>query len=67
MEKRFNYYGKWVFVDVIGLSCGIEAGDAVTITKKKGQMVSGTKKDGTPVKFHHTNLTNHYFVRPSSL
>ena len=63
MEKRFNYYGKWIFDDIIGLSCGIEKGDVVTITKKKGEMVFGTKLDGTPVSFHRTNLTKNYFVR----
>jgi hypothetical protein len=67
MEKRFNYYGKWVFDDIISLSCGIEEGDVVTITKKEGDMVYGTKEDGTPVQFHHTNLTKRYFVRPIAL
>ena len=65
MSERFNYYGTWVFDDIIGLSCGIKQGDVVTIIKKKGDMVFGTKEDGTPVHFHYTNLTKHYFVRPA--
>ncbi|MBE3101251.1 MAG: hypothetical protein IMZ47_03160 [Firmicutes bacterium] len=67
MLKRFNYYGKWVFDDIIGLSNGIAEGDAIVITKKKGDMVFGTKEDGTPVDFHHTYLIQGYFVRPQRL
>ena len=67
MSKRFNYYGKWVFVDNLGLGHNIKEGDVVTITRKEGDMVFGAKEDGTPIMFHCTNLTKHYFVRPSTL
>ena len=67
--KRFNVYGKWVFNDCIGLSCGVTKGDVVEVYQKCGDMVFVRKcgRGRKFIKFHVTNLTKSYFVREYQL
>lgn len=62
-NKRFNYYGRWIYNDVISLSDGTSEGDVVIITSKKGEIVHGKRTSGEDFSCHHTHFTKGGFVR----
>ncbi len=60
-----NVYGYWQYDDVIGLACGIEEYDLVYVYKVEKGMANAVNEKGKIIKFHITNITKHFFDRPS--
>jgi hypothetical protein len=63
--NRINLYGYWQYSDSIGLSSGIKKYDLVYVFKIKSDYAIAIRENGRTINFHKTNITKHYFERPS--